>query len=236
MRMQPTTINQARANLEHRSHPTSSQKGRAMNQFTRSLIVVSGIALASMLGACGQAPQQVAALDSAQPTETGRLGAQAASTVCPSGCAQTSINAAMNAAAPGGTITIGAGVYREKLILTKNITLQGAGAQQTILDGNGTMRVLEVQKGVVAVVKGVTIQKGENNTGGAGVLNNGTLTLNESSITGNMSRDANGGGILNTGNLTLLRSTVSKNVGYFGGGIYNSGLLGCFYRDRKSVV
>ena len=59
MTMQPTTINHARAKLEHRSH--SSQKGYAMNQFTRSLIVMSGIALASVLGACGQVPQEVVA-------------------------------------------------------------------------------------------------------------------------------------------------------------------------------
>ena len=59
MTMQPTTINHARAKLEHRSH--SSQKGYAMNQFTRSVIVMSGIALASVLGACGQVPQEVVA-------------------------------------------------------------------------------------------------------------------------------------------------------------------------------
>jgi Leucine-rich repeat (LRR) protein len=55
------TCNHARAELEHRNDSNSSQKGYAMNQFTRSLIVMGGIALASVLGACGQAPQEVVA-------------------------------------------------------------------------------------------------------------------------------------------------------------------------------
>jgi hypothetical protein len=232
--MRTATIrNHARDDLEYRNHP--SQKGRAMNQFvgmiSKSVIVVSGIALASVLGACGQAPQ-VAALDLAKPLETGsELTAQAVNNVCPIGCAQNSIVAAIKAAAPGSTITIGAGVYHEKLILSKNITLQGAGAQQTILDGSRAIRVLEVQKDVVAVVKGVTIRKGNiKNAMGSGVLNNGTLTLNESIITANESQDQKGAGISNAGHLTLLRSTISENVGIrIGGGIYNTGFLSCFY-------
>jgi Bacterial Ig domain len=228
-----TIRNHVRAELEHRNH--SSQKGRAMNQLVgmtaKSVIVVSGIALASVLGACGQAPQEVAALDT-KPAQTGsELTAQAVNNVCMVGCAQNSIVAAIKAAAPGSTISIGAGVYHEKLILTKNITLQGAGAQQTILDGSSAIRVLEVQKGVVAVIKGVTIRKGNvKNAMGSGVLNNGTLTLNESIITANESRDQKGAGISNAGHLTLLRSTISENTGIrSGGGIYNTGFLGCFY-------
>ena len=61
MTMQQTISNHVRAELEHRNHSTSSQKGYAMNQFTRSLMVMGGIALASVLGACGQAPQEVSA-------------------------------------------------------------------------------------------------------------------------------------------------------------------------------
>lgn len=202
---------------------------RIVGMFGRSLFVIGGIALASVLEGCGQFGQETALLDSSKASV---LSTQTVITVCPKGCSQTGINAALAAAAPDSIISIAAGVYHEQLILTKNVTLTGAGSEQTILDGDSSRLVLEVRKGVVAVVNGVTIRKGYNvNFGVGGVLNAGTLTLNASVITKNSGYSVGfgNGGILNTGNLTLLRSTVSKNSGFNGGGIYNSGVLGCFY-------
>ena len=54
-------------------------------------------------------------------------------TVCPSGCPFTKIQAALDAAQEGDTITVGPGVYRERLKITKSISLIGAGAAQTRL-------------------------------------------------------------------------------------------------------
>jgi nitrous oxidase accessory protein NosD len=48
-------------------------------------------------------------------------------TVCASGCQFTSINAAIAAASPGDTITIGKGKYYENVVVTKPVTLQGQG-------------------------------------------------------------------------------------------------------------
>ncbi|SDD68349.1 Uncharacterized protein SAMN02799630_06087, partial [Paenibacillus sp. UNCCL117] len=45
----------------------------------------------------------------------------------------TTIQAAIDAAADGDTVTIEAGTHREQLNITKNITLQGAGIDQTII-------------------------------------------------------------------------------------------------------
>ena len=53
-------------------------------------------------------------------------------TVCPSGCAFTSIQAAIEAASPGATITIGAGSYEENVVVTKSVTLTGAGNKTII--------------------------------------------------------------------------------------------------------
>lgn len=61
----------------------------------------------------------------------------ATKTVCAAGCDYTSIAAATAAAVNGDVITVAAGTYHEPRILIsqKGITLQGAGAGQTIIDG-----------------------------------------------------------------------------------------------------
>ena len=59
---------------------------------------------------------------------------------------------------------------------------------------------------------------------GAGIFNVGTLTLNSSSVSGNMATGvgADGGGIVNLDALmTMTNSTVSSNTANFGGGILN---------------
>ena len=61
--------------------------------------------------------------------------------VCPSGCTYSGIQAAVDAAASGDTITVGAGSYNEFLSINKSLTLKGAGAAQIKIDagrgGNG---------------------------------------------------------------------------------------------------
>ncbi len=58
--------------------------------------------------------------------------AAASPTVCPTGCAFSSIQAAVNAASPGATVTIAPGSYAENVVVTKSLTLRGAGTK-TIL-------------------------------------------------------------------------------------------------------
>src|SRR5258708_385737 len=53
-------------------------------------------------------------------------------TVCSSGCAFTSINAAVAAASEGATITIAKGTYAENVIVDKPVTLQGSGKETLI--------------------------------------------------------------------------------------------------------
>jgi hypothetical protein len=88
---------------------------------------------------------------------------------------------------------------------------------------SGGAPVIRISAGVKVRIKGVTITGGSvtaADTGG-GIDNVGTLTLVDSSVSGNRAPD--GGGIHNGngGTMTILRSTVSNNSGDLIGGIEN---------------
>jgi predicted outer membrane repeat protein len=110
------------------------------------------------------------------------------------------------------------------------VSIAGAGQTNTIIDGNATDRVFEIQPGVIAEISGVTIQNGNSTSsfagsgGGGLVVDHGTLTLTNSTVSGNTTSHAHGGGIaVYFGTLTLTNSTVSDNTArYYGGGITNS--------------
>ena len=58
-------------------------------------------------------------------------------TVCHVGCAYTQIAPAIAAASNGDTISIGPGAYLGGFTIDENLTLNGAGAQRTIISGGG---------------------------------------------------------------------------------------------------
>lgn len=55
--------------------------------------------------------------------------------VCPSGCEYAVIQRAIEGASPGETIRIEPGTYKENLVITKNLTLQGADRERTVIKG-----------------------------------------------------------------------------------------------------
>lgn len=137
---------------------------------------------------------------------------------------------------PAGTYTLtiaGAGEYDAAsgdLNINGNLTIIGAGAATTIIDGNGGVtgdRVFEVRLGNVTIT-GVTIQNGNPGSGaiGGAIYNMSTLTITDSIIAGNSA--GNGGAIYNDdpGTLTLINSTVTGNTATLGhGAIYNRGAM-----------
>ena len=139
-----------------------------------------------------------------------------------------SLRQAIIDAAPGdtidfsvtGTITLTSG----ELGIGKNLTIVGPGAGSLTVSGNNTFRVFSISLGVRADISGLTLANGNgvgisSGTGG-GILNNGTLTLTDCTVSANFASGA-GGGIANIGPMTLSNTTVSGNSGFFGGGIAN---------------
>jgi CSLREA domain-containing protein len=135
---------------------------------------------------------------------------------------------------PAGTYTldvVGAGEENNEaadLDILDELTINGAGAGSTIIDGNGAVlgdRVIQINGAFPVTLSGVTVRNGNTSGSGAGIYNGGLLTLNNSTVSGN-SALFDGGGISNPGTLTLNGSTVSgNNAGGNGGGVHSSGTL-----------
>jgi CSLREA domain-containing protein len=92
---------------------------------------------------------------------------------CDSDCSLREAVLAVDAGSGGDTIALPAGHYRLSIAgtgedaaakgdldLTKNVTITGAGARSTTIDGLGVDRVLDVATGVTAVVTDVTVTGG----------------------------------------------------------------------------
>jgi parallel beta-helix repeat protein len=89
-----------------------------------------------------------------------------------------------------------------------------------IVSGNHANRVLQVDAAVTASISGMTLAGGTTSGYGGGLLNNGSTTLTNCTVTGNSARF--GGGVYNTGTVTLNNCTVSGNSSQqSGGGLYN---------------
>jgi hypothetical protein len=136
--------------------------------------------------------------------------------VCKHGCPYSSIQAAINAAASGDTIQVRRGTYFERVEITKNVALVGAGARDTTIRHPGTIKF--VPPGVSANINALGVFGG-----GPGIVNAGVLVaVNVEVSEGNPNFTFKGGGIVNDGNLTLVNSTVRNNQAErFGGGIFN---------------
>lgn len=183
-----------------------------------------------LLSGCGEARNGIPALQpSPIPTPTSTPIPNPDVTVCASGCDFTLIQDAIEAEGTIAGIIIGVvdPVHTEGgILVSKNVIIQGNGAQKTIVQahpnpGEGTVRVFEVPLDVTVTIRGMMIRHGNPTTSpltGGGVLNYGTLMLEDAIIRENFG--SAGGGLYNEGTLTLLNSTVSDNGSVGGGDAY----------------
>lgn len=121
------------------------------------------------------------------------------------------------------SIDLGAGVHYETVVVSRSVSIGGAGASNTIVDGQGQGSVFTIQSDVIAIISKMTIRGGSADLGG-GIFNEGTLTLIASTLSGN-SGGSEGGGIYNDreGVFTLSNSSITGNDAYDGAGIVNEG-------------
>jgi CSLREA domain-containing protein len=137
----------------------------------------------------------------------------------------------------GSTITL----TTAELLINKSVTISGPGASQLTVQRNtatgaNRFRIFDIVSGVTVTMSGLTVSNGvlngtANNHEGGGIFNAGTLTVANSTISGNtgtgLANNA-GGGLSNAGTLTITNSTISGNFAdnnASGGGIHNTGTL-----------
>jgi predicted outer membrane repeat protein len=107
------------------------------------------------------------------------------------------------------------------LSIDKSLTIIGQG--RVTISGGGTVRVIRVGLNVTLNLDGMTIANGLAARGG-GINNFGTLTVTNSTFSGNRTTGFNAGGAIFNGlTLTVTNSTFSGNSAEEGGGIGNYG-------------
>ena len=143
-------------------------------------------------------------------------------TVCASGCDFATVQAAIDDAGtrPGDVIYIADTVHTEAgITITKDVTIQGQGAQHTIVQahqeaGKATDRVFFIAEGATVTIQAMTIRHGSPTEGlrsGGGIQNQGTLTLAYSVVSDNLANC--GGGLWNNGGvLTVVNCTIRDNT------------------------
>jgi CSLREA domain-containing protein len=98
------------------------------------------------------------------------------------------------------------------------LTIDGGG--EVTVSGMEAYRPFTVEAGASLTLESITIIDGSADNGG-GILNEGTLMLHDSTISGSEATGS-GGGIYNGGIMSVVDSQISGNTAFFAGGIQNS--------------
>ncbi len=122
------------------------------------------------------------------------------------------------------TISIAVGTYTENLVITKSVSLQGAGASTTIVDGGNVDRVVQLGPALRVTINNLTLQHGSANLGGGISISPTTrLTLRNSVIANNAATTGGGGAYVSSGaSLLATRSSFNnKSPSGSGAGVWN---------------
>ena len=157
-----------------------------------------------------------------------------------------SLRRALASVCVGGTVAFSDALARQTitllsgpLTLGKNVTIDGSAAPGLAISGNDADRVFIVNAGTTAAIKSLTVRDGYGWQLAGGILNNGSLTLDNVILTQNtMATNAGdfwqgGGGIYNGdgATLNLVDSSVTDNqAAWSGGGVYS------FFHTTTSIV
>jgi hypothetical protein len=120
------------------------------------------------------------------------------------------------AAGLSGTVLLDHG----QLVISGDLNIEGPGAELLVFDGDGRNRIFAVGRNVAVALSGVTITGGAADKGGA-IYSEGALAVASVTLSGNSAKS--GGGIYSRdGTLTVTDSTFSGNTAVSNGGAIHS--------------
>jgi len=135
----------------------------------------------------------------------------------------------VSSATDGDTVNIAAGTYtgnnNKDIQIDKDITIQGAGQNQTIIDSSGT-KAFTIASGTNVTITGLTIK----NANGSAIMSSGggenpTISINQCTFINNSwpGLDKYGGAISFIGTMTVNGCTFINNTAEYGGAIAAEG-------------
>ncbi len=98
------------------------------------------------------------------------------------GCHST-IGAAVSAAAPGDTVDVSHGIYREQVTITKPLSLIGDNQENTIIDATGKTNGITITNTTEVVVSGFTVENA--NTAGIWITGSSYITISSNKVINN---------------------------------------------------
>lgn len=128
-----------------------------------------------------------------------------------------SIQAALDAAAPGATVWIGPGTYLERDLRFHGKAVRLASTHQaasTVIDAElgGSAFVLDAGETAGTILDGITVARGSAERAGGILVADGGATLVDSIVTGNVASARGGGGVLvERGRVIVQRCSLTDN-------------------------
>lgn len=167
-------------------------------------------------------------------------------TACPTGGTHTTIAAAIAAVRSGGTVGVCAATFAERIVVDKPLTLKGAGAAVSLIEGSQDGPVLTIEGDVAVTVTDIgfvhgqgihsragrlTLRRctitGQSSTERGAVQSGGTLLVENCRLADNVSLTSGGGIAVDGGQATIRDSVIEGNTsGDYGGGIVARGGTG----------
>jgi predicted outer membrane repeat protein len=133
------------------------------------------------------------------------------------------IDRALGKISPGDTVNVAAGVYTENVYIAEDVIIQGAGAGNTVIDGNRSGPTIEVGRYKALTISGVTVRNGYRSGSGGGIYvrRDCTVQVTDVTIFDNVTTAEGGGIYMNyLSTVTLSNTTViSNSAAQNGGGI-----------------
>ena len=128
------------------------------------------------------------------------------------------------AAASGDTVEVAAGTYAERLTWSsKSLLLKGAGTGQSIIDGGGTGRCLQLSSvPSTARIEGFTVQNGNSGSGDGGGINLDGSSPTVANCVFQLNQATRGGGMNANGSSPTVTDCLFSGNSAGGGGLANN--------------